>query len=480
MPVQNGSAGNGSGHNGFHTQFESTQGPYIAAEMNSATMSGRGAMHLSSSDVFAIISRNRGKLIAFGCVMVLGALVLSSVWPKTYRSEAKLYVRLGRENLGLDATASLGHEINGIQINREDELNTVVELLRSHALLEKVVDAVGLETILNPTGASGSTEGNGSSVLGWIHKLTNDAPLPPRERAILALRKQLDTQNVRKTNVILVAHEGPSAEASQKIVSSLVNLYLDEHVRMSRSPHAHAFLSEQAASIKKQLVQRETELRTFKDQTGLASPAEQRQTLVAQIGRLEDDLKATLATIEGTEAENTAIIAEEGRVSAVDTKAHEELRLMLLKEKPALALQRAKLARLQTQLADAKTQLQVLNGNENRITQMQREAQILEVSYRKYSEGLEQARLDESLENQRISNINVAQPATLSFQPVKPQRSMFLISGLLLAFFGGPTLAVLFSVYRPLSTAPRGVEYRRDTPALAPAPALRDAQPVGA
>jgi uncharacterized protein involved in exopolysaccharide biosynthesis len=455
MPVQNGSAGT----NGSHTQLETS---------------------LSTSDVLAIVSRNRWKLIAFGCAMVVGAIVLGSVWPKTYRSEAKLYVRLGRENMGLDATASLGHEINGIQINREDELNTVVELLKSHSLLEKVVDAVGPETILNPMGASGSTEVHGASLFGWAHQLTSDSPLPPRERALVALRKQLDAQNVRKTNVILVAHEGPSAEASQKIVSTLINLYLDEHVRMSRSPHEHAFLAEQAASIKKQLVQRETELRTFKDQTGLASPPEQRQTLVAQIGRLEDDMKATLATIEGAEAENRAIVAEQRRASAVDTKAREELRMMLLKEQPVLASQRAKLSRLQTQLADAKEQMKVLNGNENRIIQMQREAQILEVSYRKYSEGLEQARLDESLENQRISNINVAQPATLSFQPVKPQRSVFLFAGLFLACFGGPSLAVLFSVYRPLSTAPHGASHRLDMPALAPAPALRDAQPVGA
>ncbi|HET6324979.1 MAG TPA: hypothetical protein VFG04_09790 [Planctomycetaceae bacterium] len=455
MPVHHGSAG----QNGNHSQLE---------------------MHLSSSDVLAIVSRNRWKLAAFGCAMVAGALVLSSVWPKTYRSEAKLYVRLGRENLGLDATSSLGHEINGIQINREDELNTVVDLLKSHSLLEKVVDAVGPETILNPTGKPASTEASGSSLFGWAHNLTSDSPLPARERAVLALRKQLDTQNVRKTNVILVAHEGPSAEASQKIVSNLINLYLDEHVRMSRSPHEHAFLAEQASSIKKQLVQRETDLRTFKDQTGLASPAEQRLTLVGQLGRLEDDIKSTLAAIEGTEAEHHAVVAEQGRVSAVDTRAKEELRMMLLREKPVLASQRAKLARLQTQLADAKEQMKALNGNENRITQMQREAQILEVSYRKYSEGLEQARLDESLESQRISNINVAQPATLSFQSVKPQRSLFLVAGLLLAFFGGPTLAVLFSVYRPLSTAPHSVDHRLDMPALAPAPAMRDAQPVGA
>src|SRR5580704_10912794 len=298
MPGQNGS-GHGSGHNGSHTQLS-------------------GATYAT---VLGSVSRHRGKLLVFGCLMLDGAVVLGAMWPKTYRSEAKLYVRLGRENVGLDATASLGHEISGLQISREEELNTVVELLRSRSLLEKVVTAVGPETILNPAHESGAK--SAPSIFSYaratlqqgVNWLTNDGPLTPQEKAVAALRRQLDMQNVRKTDVILVAHEGPSAAASQQIVSTLINLYLDEHVRMSRSPKEHAFLEEQAASIKNQLVQRETELKSFKDQTGLASPAEQRLTLVKQIGRLEDDLKTTLAMSEATEAENREIFAEQGRAS---------------------------------------------------------------------------------------------------------------------------------------------------------------------
>ena len=470
MPGHNGS----SGHNGSHAQPKMAEMPHGATGFNA-----------SFADVLASISRHRWKLVAFGCVMLATAIVLGAIWPKTYRSEAKLYVRLGRENVGLDATASLGHEISGLQISREEELNTVVELLRSRSLLEKVVDRVGAETVLSPTNEPATNRAPSIAALAqstlrrWAHWLTNDGELTPRERAVLALRKQLDIQNVRKTDVILVAHEGPSAEASQQIVSTLINLYLDEHVRMSRSPNEHAFLASQAAAIKSQLVQRETELKSFKDQTGLASPAEQRQTLVTQIGRLEDDLKTTLATIEATEAENRAILAEQGRISPLDGRAHEELRLMLVREKPTLASQRAKSELLRKQLADAKEQLRVLNGNENRITQMQREAQILEGSYRKYSEGLEQARLDQSLENQRISNINVAQPASLSLQPVKPQRSLFLIAGLLAAIFGGPTLAVLYDASRSPTKASQAVEYRLDAPAVAAASALADTRAIG-
>jgi uncharacterized protein involved in exopolysaccharide biosynthesis len=464
MPGHNGS-------NGSHSQANTAETSYAVAGISSA-------MNVSSSQILASISRHRGMLAVLGIVMVAAAIGLGAVWPRTYRSEAKLYVRLGRENMGLDATASMGKEISGIQVSREEELNTVAELLRSRAVLERVVDTVGPDTVLNPSGAAP----HHPSLLGFVglvaHWISNDATLPEREKAVNVLRKQLDIQNIRKTDMILIAHEGPDPKASQSIVSNLMNLYLDEHLRMSRPAHAHAFLSEQASAIKTQLIQRETELKNLKDQTGLASPAEQRQTLVLQIGRLEDDLKNTLAAIGASEAGNREITAEQGRAAAVDSKAHEELRLMLIKEKPALAANRAKADLVRKQLADAKEQLRNLNGHETRITQLQREAQILDVSYRKYSEGLEQARLDESLESQRISNLTVAQPASMSLQPVKPQRSLFLMGGLLLAVFGGPTLAVLFDSRRT-KTASLPVEYWLDAPTAESASSLGDPRPIG-
>lgn len=481
MLMHNGS----TAQNGSHSENKATDVGSIFGSGHAAVLAGRKAMRLSLPEVLASVSRNRGIVLAFGCAVLVAAVALGTVWPRTYRSEAKLYVRLGRENMGLDATASLGHEITGIQISREEELNTVVDLLKSQSLLEKVVDAIGPDTVLNPNAVPGATAK--PSILGYAalnfrqftNWLSNDVALAPRDLAVVALRKQLEMQNIRKTDVILVAHQGPNAAASQRIVSNLINLYLDQHVRMSRSPQAHAFLAEQAASIKSQLVQRENDLRAFKDKTGLVSPAEQRQTLVGQIGRLEDDLKTSLANVESMSAENREIATEQKTASAVDSRGHDELRLALLKQKPALAAQRAKSVLLRTQLAEAKEQLRTLNGNENHISEMQREAQILDTSYRKYAGSLEQARLDESLEHQRISNINIAQPATLSPQPVKPQRSLFLAGGLLVAIFGGPALAALLDAYRSLAKATRSNDYRIEVTGLA-STSIREPRPVGA
>jgi len=72
------------------------------------------------------------------------AIFISFTSPMVYQSQSLLYVRLGRENVRLDPTTTLG-QASSITIpnSRENEINSVVEILKSRAIAEKVVDALG-------------------------------------------------------------------------------------------------------------------------------------------------------------------------------------------------------------------------------------------------------------------------------------------------------------------------------------------------
>ena len=100
---------------------------------------------LTLSDVVALFHKHRRTMaICFGAIMV-GALLLAMLLPNKYVSEAQLLVRLGRENMRVDPTATL----SGIQSQvissgpREQEVNTVAAILCNRSLLMKVVDSVG-------------------------------------------------------------------------------------------------------------------------------------------------------------------------------------------------------------------------------------------------------------------------------------------------------------------------------------------------
>src|SRR5437870_1285276 len=97
-----------------------------------------------------VFYRHKGKMLLFFLTAVACVAAFTLLSPRAYRSQAKLFVRLGRENATLDPTATFGQtRVVAVPQSRENEINTAVEILKSRVLLEKVVDAVGPEAILD-------------------------------------------------------------------------------------------------------------------------------------------------------------------------------------------------------------------------------------------------------------------------------------------------------------------------------------------
>jgi uncharacterized protein involved in exopolysaccharide biosynthesis len=151
-------------------------------------------------------------------------------------------------------------------------------------------------------------------------------------------------------------------------------------------------------------------------------------------------------------------------------RAYEELRISLLRQESSLASLAAKASTLKTQLASATKELETLNNNETRIAQIQREIQIRDVNYRKYSDSLEQSRIDESLKKERISNINIAQSPTLNRLPVRPRPSLALLLGFGFAVVGSVCVAFTAEYLDHTLKTPDEVESRLHLPVLVSIP----------
>src|SRR5438105_4233217 len=96
----------------------------------------------------AVLRHKAAAALCFlGVVAVAAAITALS--PRAYCSQAKLFLRLGRENATLDSTATLGQTpVVAMPPSREGEVYSVMEMLRGRGLLEKVVDRVGPRAIL--------------------------------------------------------------------------------------------------------------------------------------------------------------------------------------------------------------------------------------------------------------------------------------------------------------------------------------------
>jgi uncharacterized protein involved in exopolysaccharide biosynthesis len=468
-------------------------------------------------DLWTAVVRHKNKAIVFFLVVTVLTAVATLLTPKTYHSEAKLLVRLGRENSTLDPTVmSSTDAVLTIPQPRENEINSVAEILHSRSVAERVVDQLTAEAILGR-----SPRADGVTVSPMV-----------RELAVQTVVKNLVVNPVRRTNVISLGYDAKSPEIARKVIASVIDSYLAEHLRLNRPAGAQEFLAEETARVRAQLTAAEEKLRDVKNETGLASPDSQREVVVAQKGRLEDDLRqiraqlaasrakvqsleASMATMPETEVvsqttghpnegtdnmrgqfyslqlreqslaakltddhpllqearrqveEARAVVerqeASRTQVTTVPNRVRQGLKKTLSTERPLMASLEARQAEIQTQLADASRRLETITANSVRIAALVRDVQLLEANYRRFAGNLDQAHIDEALETQRISNISIAQAPSFEPRHIRPRKLWNLLLGMAVGAFGGLGLAIGVDYVERSHKRPAKIESRGAT-----------------
>jgi uncharacterized protein involved in exopolysaccharide biosynthesis len=454
------------------------------------TDSHDGPLFLSSPyEAYRALRRHRGKAawFFFGTMLLVtaGAIFL----PRQYFSEAKVFVRLGRESVTLDPTATTGQTV-AVDTTREAEITSVLDVLESRAVLEQVVDGLGPAVILD-----------------------RPAPTPlDRERAIRALEGDMWTVNKKHSSVLTVGCKARTPELAQTIVQKLVDAFLERHLRAHRTHGSQEFFREQAGLLKVELDEAQRGLRDAKNEIGLIAIPEQRASLQQQMSAVEaatitsetdlasvqasakalretlsglperllsqevsgffmdanDKAREELYKLQVREQElRTRYTAEHPLVMAVreqiaearkilETQAASNvqatsasnptwlaLELARLNDEAQAAALEAKIASLRTEGDRLQQKLYALNNHQGTIEQWERRVELLQANHRAYSEKLEQARIDHALETERISNINIVQPATFVAKPAWPSLRLIFGLGFVVATLGGGGLALV-------------------------------------
>jgi uncharacterized protein involved in exopolysaccharide biosynthesis len=509
-------------------------------------------------DFFYVLFRHKWKIILFSLVVITTITAATLLSKEIYRSEAKLMVRLGRESVTLDPTATTG-QVMHVGQSRESEINSELEILKSQELVQKVVDTIGPKTLLEglpPESGKADLEPGKKNLKKFVDNLQQLAtkfqnllirlgiqhPLTEREKAIVQFTKNYKVEVQKNSNILLVSYEGPGSDLSRNTLTKMINFFLEKHIVTYRTSGSHEFFNKQSDQTRNQVAKVEGELLRLKSKTGVASLEDQRRILMSRIGSLQQESEATQSGIaisrakvqalkgklagmsptlvtqetRGTtnqgadlmrarlyelqlreqellskytptstpvqevrrqiEEAKTLLAKEEPTRTQVTmgiNTAYQELNLDLIKENATLSSLGAKAKVLKSQLESARGEMTELNNTEFKMVGLQRELSLLETKYRKYSENLEQTRVEQALLNNKISNISVVQaPITLP-EPVKPRKALNIGLGIILGIFGGVGLAFFWEWLDHSLKTPRDIEEKLKLPVLASIPVLK-------
>lgn len=469
-----------------------------------------GAGRWSLRDLYLPLFRFRKRAGWFFATLMSIVVVGLLLCPRKYQSESWLFVRLGRESVALDPTATAGTPgtvTAGLSVTREAEINSIIEVMGSRAIVEKVVD-----------------------------RLRQDEPAMSemeRDEAVSKLRNDLTIWSPKNTSVIGVAYRAASALRAQQVVSALVETYLQEHLRLNSTPGSREFFDEQAKYLKSQLDVAVAALRDIKIEFHLATIEGRRDALQRQIGAVEtqileteaasaasaaklNDLQTTferlpdryLAEFSGPHATTSSmrqklyeLQTREQELLAKYTELHPSVGMIrqevreaekildaeqpdrtqstsaaLLTEQSNLKSLEARAASLRGQHARLQTALGEFNQQEVRIAELERRVKMAETSYLTYTANLEQARINEALKKQSISNLNVVQPASLIAKPVSPRVGLTLLFAFLVATAGSIGVVMLSEHLDHSLKTPDDVEKHLGFPLLVSIPRVRSEQ----
>src|SRR5262249_32204531 len=149
-----------------------------------------------------------------------------------------------------------------VQESRENQLNSARDMLKSRALLERVVDRMGPATILK-----GQSKTDQIGVAGIVSTLTDNASswsstikshvslsnVTPRELAIDKLSKSIGVSLAKNSSVITITCTAKSSPLAQEILQAFLDAYREQHLAANRTDGSLDFFDVQSKQIKHEL-----------------------------------------------------------------------------------------------------------------------------------------------------------------------------------------------------------------------------------
>ncbi|HND55428.1 MAG TPA: hypothetical protein PLV92_23600, partial [Pirellulaceae bacterium] len=133
---------------------------------------------------------------------------------------------------------------------------------------------------------------------------------------------------------------------------------------------------------------------------------------------------------------------------------------------------RSKVERTREQREEAIADLRSLNQSESKISEAERVVEQLATAYRTYLTNREQARINGQLAEERITNVQVAQPPNLVLKHVSPKALINLSVGLVVALLGAVAVAFLSDILDHSIKSPDEAERLLGVPVLVTIPRL--------
>ena len=483
-------------------------------------------IHLS--EYYFILLKHKSLIIASLVIMVTLTMLFSFLMKPVYRATATMVIEKEQSMSPLTGER-MDYES---YVSQSLTFNTHFKLITSQPVMEKVVKDLNLIQINRDkglqsgfiTGLFSQLKKNLKLLLGKKKKL----PLPGEELAGIAenLRKKIDINEVRDTRLLKINVEDHDSVLATDLANALARVYIEYNIsnRLKSSKSTLGWMSDHLYAVKKKLEDAEQEFLAYKEKEKIFSIKGKQNVNIKKIEEFNDayldtrnkrlELDAKLAKlkqiiqpdgdifharsiIDNALIENLStqlldaeveiirlskvfkskhpkIVQLTSKIENTKTKLKEEIKKEVenLKVERSVLLSKEKI--LQKTMADFENDALHINRKELKYTILERN---MHTNQKLYDTLLTKIKEADIVDDMDVSNIRIAEEASVPTAPVKPKKKLNLILSIIFGLMTGVGLSFFIEyIDRTLRTEEDVARYL-DLPVLSVIPVADPEKP---
>lgn len=485
-----------------------------------AIVPGKGNV-LSLRTLFDVLFRRKWLILLTFMTTAVTAVLLALYLPDQYESRMKILVRNMRSDTQITAERT---EFSSGDVNQvsEEQILSEIELLKSRDILKKIVEKNDLAEV--EPGKPAMPE----DIERAVYKLEKDLDISPIKKANI-IEVTYESKSPEKAAAVLKdlselymekhlkIHRPPGtfdffktqsdqykqdlAQAENRLTGfqkdlNVVSIEQQKTLTITKHSEVKSRLDDLNGKIReteKRINELQTQIqnserrivtqnRTLPNQdsterlnTLLVELKNKRIQLLAKyqpedrlVKEVDDQIKTTTEALE--RASKKTYTEEASDINPLRQNLETELSKAKVEQSGQLALR----SNLEKQLADYQGELNKFEGATTVHDNLTRQLTQAEENYKLYSEKQEEARIADALDEQKISNVSIAESPTVPTIPYKSNRKMTAALGILVGILLGFGSAGVAELFRETIHTPRELEAFSDMPVLATVPDQRE------
>jgi uncharacterized protein involved in exopolysaccharide biosynthesis len=485
-------------------------------ENNTSIFQKTEAQGGSLRDVLSILFKRKTAVMTIFLVTVFTATALSFLIPPTYEAKSSALVKFGRENV---YRPEVGEKSPIVSFNQEAVINSEINILKSRDIIERVIKTLKLEKLyqdLVKSPPSNMTPME-AAVIVFQKNLKVEAV---KKSSVIEVSFQHKNPYLAAQAVNLLVeffkekHLQVYSGAESPFLVNQLNLYeqelknSDNQLEAFKQKNRVFSIEEQKSLLLRQRMELDTSFKNTQNRIDelrkkLSSLRGQMKNFLSDKNRFTQterdriiiEARSKLLSLQLSEQDLSSKYTENNRLlinvrkemqlikdflkeqeESIRGKVitanpiYQEAEKEVLKAESEESASRAKAATLREQIAQVDGEIQALGLQEKQLQELNRVATTNEKNFRIYRDRMEEGRISDEMNRQKLANISVIQTAVVPSKPIKPKKALNILLSIILGAVSSLGFAFLSEYTSQRFTSPDSVEQRLGLPVLVTIP----------